>query len=351
MIRRLIAVIFMHRSNIALLLLCLLSVAAAAQAPTSAAWVDKSPHKEGIIAANGIRLHYLNWGGSGETMLFLTGLGVTPHIFDDLATPFTARFRVLGLTRRGLGKSDKPATGYDTGTLTEDLRGFLDALQIKRVTLVGWSLAGTEMTRFATLYPARVNHLIYLDSAYDYAGWPEIWAQDPVANAPTKEDLVSFEASRRWFTKVFGFWSDAVEADARAINLQPDGTVKLEAMSEAITKQLLDGMTSAHPDFTKIKAPVLAFYAVSQNHPGILPSTGAMVARKAQAYWREVFLPKQREQIARLRSELPAARIVELPDAQHLCFIRRQDEDRIKREMLSFLAAKQQPSNRKSLQK
>jgi non-heme chloroperoxidase len=69
-------------------------------------------------------------------MLFLTGMGVTPHTFDNLAPQFTPRFRVLGFTRRGLGKSDKPATGYDTATLTDDVRGFLDALPLERVTLV-----------------------------------------------------------------------------------------------------------------------------------------------------------------------------------------------------------------------
>lgn len=336
----------MNRSILALLLLTL-PLSAVAQTAVPAAWVDRSPHKEGVVTANGVKLHYLDWGGKGEAMLFLTGMGVTPHIFDNLAPQFTSRFRVLGFTRRGLGKSDKPEAGYDTGTLTEDVGGFLDALQIKRATLIGWSLAGTEMTRFATLYPARVNRLIFLDAAYDYAGWPEIWAQDPVASAPTKEDLASFEASRRWFIKVFGFWSDAVEADGRAINLQPDGTVKLEAMSEPITKQLLDGMTSARPDFTKVKAPVLAFYAISQTHPGILPGTAAETHRKAQLYWTEVFLPKQREQIARLRKEIPNARIIELPGAQHLCFIRQQDEERIKREMLGFLSEKQPPTNLK----
>ncbi len=32
---------------------------------------DQSPHKSGFITANGVKLHYLDWGGKGETMLFL----------------------------------------------------------------------------------------------------------------------------------------------------------------------------------------------------------------------------------------------------------------------------------------
>ena len=33
-------------------------------------WADKSPHKTGFITVNKVRLHYLDWGGKGETLLF-----------------------------------------------------------------------------------------------------------------------------------------------------------------------------------------------------------------------------------------------------------------------------------------
>jgi len=89
-------------------------------AATQDNWIDKSPHRTGFITVNRVRLHYLDWGGSGETMLFLHGLGDTPHIFDNLAPKFTNQFRVLGLTRRGHGQSENPETGYDTATLVED---------------------------------------------------------------------------------------------------------------------------------------------------------------------------------------------------------------------------------------
>ena len=71
-------------------------------------WTDKSPHKNGFITANHVKLHYLDWGGKGETLLFLHGLGDTAHIFDVLAPRFTNEFRVVGLTRLGHGESDVP---------------------------------------------------------------------------------------------------------------------------------------------------------------------------------------------------------------------------------------------------
>ena len=56
-------------------------------------------------------------------------MSCTAHIFDDLVPKFTDHFRVLALTRRGFGQSDKPASGYDTKSLVQDIVEFLDALK------------------------------------------------------------------------------------------------------------------------------------------------------------------------------------------------------------------------------
>src|SRR5262249_4076930 len=116
-------------------------------------WVDKSPHKTGFATVNKVKLHYLDWGGTGETILFLHALGDTAHIYDILAPKFTNQYRVLALTRRGHGESEIPETGYDTATRVEDIREFLDALNIQRVILVGHSAAGNEVSLFAITHP------------------------------------------------------------------------------------------------------------------------------------------------------------------------------------------------------
>ena len=126
-----------------------------------------------FITVNGVKLHYLDWGGNGESVLFLHGMGDTAHRYDDFAPKFTNQFRVLGLTRRGHGESEIPETGYDTATLVEDIRQFLDALKIQRVVLAGHSFAGDELTRFAVVHPDRVIKLIYFDSAYDHSRIPQ----------------------------------------------------------------------------------------------------------------------------------------------------------------------------------
>ena len=83
--------------------------------------MDKSPHTSDFVSVNGIKLHYLDWGGEGDVLLFLAGMGNNAHIFDGFAPRFADKFHVMALTRRGHGQSDHPETGYDVDTLTEDV--------------------------------------------------------------------------------------------------------------------------------------------------------------------------------------------------------------------------------------
>ncbi len=78
-----------------LLLGILLAFACGFASPARASeWRDHSPHKSGFVQVNGLRLHYLDWGGHGEPMLFLNGWGDTAHCFDDLAPKFRDHFHI-----------------------------------------------------------------------------------------------------------------------------------------------------------------------------------------------------------------------------------------------------------------
>jgi len=68
--------------------------------------VDTSLYKSDHVSVNGIRLHYLDWGGHGPVLVFLAGMGCTAHIFERFAPRFRDRFHVLALTRRGHRDSD-----------------------------------------------------------------------------------------------------------------------------------------------------------------------------------------------------------------------------------------------------
>ena len=297
---------------------------------------DTSPHDEHFAAVNGISLHYLDWGGDGPVMLFLPGLGDSTHVFDDFAPQFVGRFRVLGLTRRGQGQSDKPPGGYDTDSLAEDIRLFLDALGIDRTILVGHSHAGGEMARFAGLYPDRVRSLIYLDAAYDPADEPALMATAPSPfPAASEQDLRSIDAYRLWLKRCMfgGVWCDALDANLiNTIDLAPDGTWT-DRMSDAVAEALVNG-AAPHPDFSAIRAPTLAIFAIKSEFPGSGDQDDATRA-KVEAWMREVTIPFLRRAAAQFCAKVPHGRVVELEDTNHYCFITRPGD--VAHELWAFL--------------
>jgi pimeloyl-ACP methyl ester carboxylesterase len=301
-------------------------------------FVDTSPHKSAFITVNGVKLHYLDWGGHGKPLLFLTGLGNSAHIYDDLAPKFVNQFRVLALTRRGHGKSDKPEKSYDIDRLAEDVRQFLDMMTIERVTLIGHSMAGDELTRFAGLFPERVDRLVYLDAAYDHLGESGTWrakAPDVFARAtPTPQDLASIATVRNWLRQVAGVWSKSFEADMREIVLySPEGKLEFATKFRASANR--------PPDYTKVKAPALSFYALftmASAFPWITPDVRQEVRQQAQFLLDTEMIPYQRRQIAQFRKGVANGRVIEMPNTLHYCFIEKQED--VVREMRAFLPAR-----------
>ena len=52
---------------------------------------------------NGIRLHYLDWGGDGDLFLFVPGLSHTAHTYDAVAPAFTERLEASGARDARIG--------------------------------------------------------------------------------------------------------------------------------------------------------------------------------------------------------------------------------------------------------
>jgi non-heme chloroperoxidase len=74
-------------------------------------WRDPSPHtSQRITVEKDVQLEVLDWGGSGQPLVFLAGLGNTAHVFDKFAPKLIDQYHVYGITRRGFGASSSPAS-------------------------------------------------------------------------------------------------------------------------------------------------------------------------------------------------------------------------------------------------
>jgi len=291
------------------------------RSPEGMAWSDPAPHKNAFIIANGVRLNYLDWGGSGPVLILIHGLGGSPHGFDDLAPAFTDRYRVIAYARRGHGHSEAKGP-YDTATLTEDLRGLMDGLGIAKASLAGHSMGGNEITAMAGTHPDRVERIIYLDGGYDWGdpacaaafqGAPFSWDPPPSA-------LRSFEAWRAWnLAVIYPAVGDAGRFDAELrdlVDLQPDGSLRLR-MDAAVAQAVDASCHSGRRDYAKVRTPALAIYAetfidVRHGDPG--------QCTRLLDWEQKRMAPFRAASIDRVKRELPMVEIVKVPGT-HLDYV------------------------------
>src|SRR5499425_3596159 len=98
-------------------------------------------------------------GGDGPPLLLIHGWPGSWYYWR-LVMPALARdFEVIAVDQRGIGLSDKPEDGYDTGTLANDLAGLMDALGHRRFAVVGVDTGLLIGYALAADYPDRVDRI------------------------------------------------------------------------------------------------------------------------------------------------------------------------------------------------
>jgi non-heme chloroperoxidase len=300
-------------------------------------------HTSNFVTVNGIRLHYLDWGGQGPALIFFTGLGSSAYIFNRFAPLFNDRFHVVGLTRRGHGDSDYPETGYDADTLVEDIRQFMDALQIDKATLMGHSIAGVELTHFAATHPERVEKLVYVEALDDRRSLPAIDEQDPlrhvqmqaVSSPSTPHTLEEYIANVKRDVPSFAeIWSEVWDEDiAHGVKVNEAGVV-VDRMPDAVGEALAENLIRTYaPKRLQASIPTLSFYG--QRKKKLSEAYTAEQKAAYDQYYENVVLPGFHALIADFQARFPQAKIVVIPNGHHYCFM--AQEEVVLAEMRSFL--------------
>jgi non-heme chloroperoxidase len=116
-----------------------------------------------ITAKDGAELYWREWG-AGSPILFLNSLGCDSRMWDYQITAFANEgFRCIGFDRRGHGRSDQPAHGYDFETFAEDVAALVDHLDLSGLTFITHSMGGGEAVRYLTRHGSeRVSRLVLL---------------------------------------------------------------------------------------------------------------------------------------------------------------------------------------------
>jgi pimeloyl-ACP methyl ester carboxylesterase len=303
--------------------------------------VDDSPHTVQIIAVEkDVKLEVLDWGGTGRSLVLLTGLGDNAHVFDIFAPKLAASYHVYGITRRGFGDSSKPepvAANYTASRLGDDVLTVIDALHLTKPVIAGHSVAGEELSYIGSQHPDKVAGLIYLDAGYPYA----------------------------MYDKVNGnFLIDAIDLRNRLNQILPGGApaedqkktldeliehLKLVEKEAVQQRQSMEDLPLPPPGprpspppvgvaimtgqqrFTSISAPALVIFAAPHDLGNAMKDNPRARAAMEANDRRNV-----ENQATAFERQVTSAHVVRIPNANHYVF--RSNEADVLREMNAFIA-------------
>ena len=121
-----------------------------------------APH---YVEVNGMRVHYVD-EGEGEIILCLHGEPSWSFLYRKMIPPLAANHRVIAMDFIGFGKSDKltEREAYSFQMHHDTLVGFIEALVLNRITLVGQDWGGVIGLPAATEMPQRFARLVIMNT-------------------------------------------------------------------------------------------------------------------------------------------------------------------------------------------
>ncbi len=101
----------------------------------------------GTENSTSVELHYEDHG-SGKPIVLIHGWPLSGRSWENQVPALVeAGYRVITYDRRGFGDSSQPWDGYDYDTFAADLDALLQHLDLREVTLIGFSMGGGEVVR------------------------------------------------------------------------------------------------------------------------------------------------------------------------------------------------------------
>lgn len=274
---------------------------------------------DGLIAANGLQLHYRRWSPATDAappdaqaalppILLLHGLASATRIWDFVA-PLLAEhgYVVTGLDQRGHGESEKPTDGYDFATIIADDAAAIKALDIIKPVLVGHSWGAMIALQYAATYTAEVTALVLVDGATNQFSQRPGWTREqamldlapPRFAGTSREAFLSFYRSGPLGQQ----WSPQLEDSIlHIVQLREDDTVAPRLDFENHL-QIIGAMWD-QPLFAlyqQVRCPITLVVAE------LIPTSETQAA----------YIRLRQQGIAHIQAICPHVRVVRMPDTIH----------------------------------
>lgn len=229
------------------------------------------------MVASSVRLHVEDTGGTGRPVVLIHGWPLSAESWKaQIPVLKAAGYRVIAYDRRGFGRSDKPAGGYEYDTLADDLAGLLDDLDLRDVTLVGFSMGGGEVARYVARHGQdRLRSVVFAAAVPPYLLKTADNPEGPLTEEKAEQMRLGLEQHRENFFD--GFTQDFFSAkgelkvsekqrqEAIALCQQSDQTAALGCMKAF-------GTTDFREDLKTITVPTLVLHGDSD---GTVPFEGS----------------------------------------------------------------------------
>ena len=183
-------------------------------------------------------------------------------------------------------------------------------------------MGGNEITAMARLHPERVDRIVYLDGAYDWADPLFVAAYKavpPIYLNPPASVMASLDALRTYQTNVSWPGVDASRLEAcrrELVVVQRDQTLR-PVMSDAVMRTVTRTLFTDRRDYIGVECPVLAIY--SESNLDLHPVDAAQAA--ANLAWEKKYMaPFRAASIERVRRELPNAKVMTVAGT-HVSFV------------------------------
>jgi len=120
--------------------------------------------QEGVRTVNGLKLHYVE-GGKGTPVLLIPGWLQTWYGWRTIMPVLAMNgHRVIAVDPPGMGSSDRPWNGYDTGTVGTDLDGLMQQISPGPYTVMGHDIGMWIGYAMAADHPKSVSRLVLVEA-------------------------------------------------------------------------------------------------------------------------------------------------------------------------------------------
>lgn len=117
---------------------------------------------EEYVEVGGLKIHYMV-EGSGSAVILVHGNGLSAGQWKLNISPLAKYYKVYAPDLPGFGLSDKPDLDYGVDYYVGFLKEFMDSIGVHKASLVGNSMGGAVVAKFAARCPDRVAGIVLSD--------------------------------------------------------------------------------------------------------------------------------------------------------------------------------------------